>query len=123
VANWGTARPDASVAISTLLADNEDLDENTDLSMSLGEDCIRISPPLLANIDTASAAALGLPPPTNLALDLRAQSRIDEDGFRVNVRWVRPGGQPIRSQLKGALLYTDAGARRVPEPLWSLYRA
>ncbi len=120
---WVAARPDASSAINDILAASEASDDEGGKAASVGEDHLRISPPLLAKLDTRTASLLGLPPPTPLALDLRAQGRIDEDDFRLLVRWVRPGGQPIRFRMQGAILQTDAGPRRVPEPLWSLYRA
>lgn len=121
--SWGSERPDAAAAISSLLEEDSEQSADDAPSVTLGDDHVRLSSAFVAEMDAMAAAAVGLPPPTPLALDLRAQNRIDEDDFRVNLRWVRPGGQPIRFQMKGALLYTENGARRVPEPLWSLYRA
>ena len=121
-AHWASVRPEAAAQIGILAALNDDQDE-AEPPLLIGDEQIRLSTALVAKIDAAAAAAIGLPPPTPLALDLRAQNRIDEDDFRVNVRWVRPGGQPMRFKMPGALLHTEAGARRVPEPLWSLYRA
>lgn len=121
-ASWTTLRPDASALIAALVA-ADDEQEGSFQHVEVGEDHIRLSAPMVASINAAAATTLGLPPATPLALDLRAKNRIDEDDFRLNVRWVRPGGQPVRFQMKGALLHTEAGARRVPEPLWSLYRA
>jgi superfamily II DNA or RNA helicase len=122
-ADWAAARPDAFASISALLDASNNYGDVAAPPVVVNDDYVRISPELLANMDTATSTALGLPFPTPLALDLRAQNRIDEDDFRLSVRWVRPGGQPIRFRMKGALLHTEAGARRVPEPLWSLYHA
>lgn len=119
--SWATARPDAAHALSELCAANDLDDDPADQPLAIGDDHLRLAPRVLAGLDTATAALLGLPAPTPLALDLRAQNRIDQDDFRLTVRWVRPGGQPVRAQMRGAMLLTDAGPRRVPEPLWSLY--
>ena len=119
--SWATARPDAAHALSELCAADDLDDDPADEPLAIGDDHLRLAPRVLAGLDTATAALLGLPAPTPLALDLRAQNRIDQDDFRLTVRWVRPGGQPVRAQMRGAMLLTDAGPRRVPEPLWSLY--
>jgi superfamily II DNA or RNA helicase len=76
----------------------------------------------VAELDAGSAAALGLPAPTSLGLDLKPHGRIDQDDFRIETRWVEPGGRPVRASLEGALLTAATGPRRLPEPLWSLHR-
>lgn len=119
VADWHRIRPDGSYTVQALTSQGDDLAG----SAYLGHDHLKLSPRTVASLDAASAAVLGLPPPTPLALDLKAQNRIDQDEFRLVLRWIRPGGQPVRTQLRGAILATDAGPRRVPEPLWSLYTA
>lgn len=119
VADWHGIRPDASGTVHTLTSQGDE-DEG---SVWLADDHLKLSPRVVASLDAASAAAIGLPQPTPLALDLKAQNRIDQDEFRLALRWIRPGGQPVRAQLRGAILATDAGPRRVPEPLWSLHAA
>lgn len=121
--SWTTARPDAASALSDLLASNEGAGDGTKPAVVAADNHLRLAPEIVAKADMRTASLLSLPPPTPLALDLRAQSRIDQEDFRLALRWVRPGGQPIRFQMKGAILLTEAGPRRVPEPLWSLYRA
>jgi len=120
--SWINARSDASAPIMALLSANYER-EGAPPAVLPGDDHIRLSSHAVADMDGATAMLLGLPPATPLALDLRTLKRIDEDEFRLNVRWVRPGGHPVRFQIKGAMLHTDTGARRIPEPLWSLYRA
>ncbi len=119
VADWHGIRPDASGIVHALTSQGDDQEG----SVQLADDHLKLSPRIVASLDAASAAVIGLPPPTPLALDLKAQNRIDQDEFRLTLRWIRPGGQPVRTQLRGALLATDAGPRRVPEPLWSLHTA
>jgi hypothetical protein len=121
-ADWSRLRPDAANAISSLLSTN-DRDGETSRSVTVNEDHLRLAPEAVASLNASAATLIGLPAPTPLALDLRPQNRIDQDEFRLTLRWVRPGGQPVRSQLRGAILWTDSGPRRVPEPLWSLHNA
>lgn len=122
VFGWARAVPEVSRSVDWLLAAN-DGDEDTEPSIFADENTVRLSAAAVAKLDSATATNLGLPASTSLALDLKAQHRIDEDEFRLTVRWVRPGGQPVRFKMCGAILHTDAGPRRVPEPLWSLFRA
>lgn len=120
---WAVARPDISAVLPDLMAAAEADEESDDPNIVVANDELRLAPKVLAALDTATANLLALPTTTPLALDLRAQNRIDQDDFRLAIRWVRPGGQPVRAKLNGALLLTEAGPRRVPEPLWSLYSA
>lgn len=121
-AEWPNLRPDTTGTISSLLSAHEG-DEEASPSAQMTEAHLRLAPQAVASLNASTATLLGLPAPTPLALDLRAQNRIDQDEFRLSVRWVRPGGQPVRAQLRGAILMTDSGPRRVPEPLWSLHTA
>ena len=119
---WPTLRPDSTGTISSLLSAQSDNGEALP-DIQLNDAHLRLTPQAVASLSASSAATLGLPSTTPLALDLRARNRIDEDAFRLSVRWVRPGGQPVRAELRGAILLTDSGPRRVPEPLWSLHNA
>ncbi len=120
--DWTKLRPDSARAISSLLSAQSD-DAKTTSSINLTDVDLRLNPAAVAALSSSSAAVLGIPATTPLALDLRTQNRIDQDDFRLSIRWVRPGGQPVRAVLNGAILMTDAGPRRVPEPLWSLHQA
>ena len=113
---WAAARSDVANALSEVCSYGEE-------EASIGDDFLRLAPEVVARIDAVTAVALGLPASTPLALDLSAKNRIDQEDFRLVVKWVRPGGQPVRAQMRGAILLTDAGPRRVPEPLWSLHAA
>lgn len=91
--------------------------------IEIEHDKAHLSPAFVAGLNTSAAAALGLPPTTSLALDLKPAGRIDQDDFRIETRWVAPGGRPVRVNLEGALLTESSGVKRVPEPLWSLHQA
>lgn len=119
---WSSERPDTVGAITSLLSEFSQEDEG-EADVRLTDTELRLDPRAVASLNANTAALLGLPPPTPLALDLRAQNRIDQDEFRLAIRWVRPGGQPVRAKPRGALLLTESGPRRIPEPLWSLHAA
>lgn len=119
---WCKLRPDSTSAIAALIAEQTD-DYDVPSKAELNDIHLKLAPKTVASLSIGVATLLGLPAPTPLALDLRAQNRIDQDEFRLAVRWVRPGGQPVRTQLSGAILMTGSGPRRVPEPLWSLQEA
>lgn len=125
VADWPRLKPACANPLAELeaIAAEERLTEDGRPLISFADASVRLAPLLVAELGFAAAQTLGLPPPTALALDLRSDGRIDEDSFRVSARWVRPGGAPVRAEMKGALLETADGRRRVPEPLWSLWRA
>lgn len=84
---------------------------------------VRILPDALARLDASTSTALGLPSPTRLALDLRPKGGIQQPDFTVAARWVRPGGAAEKVEVRGATLRTSSGLQRIPEPLFSLYRA
>lgn len=115
VSEWVRRLPQSSSALASLEALQE--------GVQFGEEEVVLQPSAVAAIDSASADVLGLPPPTRLALDLRPAGRIDEDDFHISVRWVQPGGFAVRTERNGAILRSEAGLRRVPEPIWSLFEA
>jgi hypothetical protein len=124
IEGWAAAAPECVAAIAAVRAVVEGLEaEGVAEPASFLPYGLRLCPEVVARLDGQSAAILGLPAPTRLALDLRPVGRIDEDAFRITVRWVQPGGFAVRADLRGALLNSEAGLRRVPEPVWSLHRA
>ncbi len=125
VSVWFSVVPGAAAPLAEAMAAAEDERRATDGRplVAVETDRLRLHPAFVSRLSVAAAGALGLPPPTALALDLRPRGRIDQDEFRIETRWLRPGGQPAHAQLRGSILTTDAGDRRVPEPLWSLHRA
>jgi superfamily II DNA or RNA helicase len=121
---WISSRPDAAGGLSQIEAAVEEGrtdPENLPLAVFESESA-RLRPAFVAALDAASIAVLGLPPATSLALDLKPISRIDQDDFRIEWRWVEPGGNPVRANVEGALIRSASGVRWLPEPLWSLHR-
>lgn len=114
ITEWASHKPEAAKAVEDLLT-NERATIANDNSLVLTPDSV-------ASLDAASALAIGLPPPTNLALDLKPVETIDKDDFRLNLRWVKPGGQPVFTSIEGAILTNNGVAKRIPEPLWSIYK-
>lgn len=117
---WTTRAPHAAPALAALREAGEEDRGSSVLVESAG---IRISPGVLARTDASVSAALNLPSPTRLALDLSPKGGIQDPTFVVAARWVRPGGSPERVEVRGAILKTATGLQRIPEPLFSLYRA
>lgn len=118
--DWSIRRPEAISAVSHLLGA---ADDGAEPQVRVEDEALILDPGAVAALDAAMATSLGLPPPTPLALDLRPIGRIDEDSFRIDVRWVKPGGQPMRAAVTGAMITADGNTRRIPEPLWSLLGA
>jgi superfamily II DNA or RNA helicase len=121
--SWIARRPQALAAVSAIQAAAEQSTDPGVFDAEIGDDQVRMSAAFVARLDAAAAAGVGLPPPTTLALDLKPRGLIADADFMIQTRWVRPGGQPVRAVLQGALLSTSDGPRRIPEPLWSLHRA
>lgn len=123
-AEWIQRRPDAAAALSGLFAKAEETPEpSKHPAVLVLEHDLVLSPRCLAELDAASALSLALPAPTQLALDLKPVGRIDEDHFRIAIRWVKPGGQPCLVSINGAIITHDGSQRRIPEPLWSIFGA
>lgn len=78
----------------------------------------------VAALGEAEARALGLPPATALQLDLRAIGLITRPDFRIEARWVRAGGVPVRVDTAApSRLRHDGTDHRLPEPLFSVQAA
>jgi superfamily II DNA or RNA helicase len=125
VADWVARKPDCAGALARVMSIAEDGQVGPDGEplVRLDPAAIQLAPAIVAGFDVAIASALNLPAPTPWGLDLRPIGHIDEDRFHIEVRWVRPGGQRVRADMQGALLKGEGELRRVPDPIWSLYRA
>lgn len=123
VSDWRGARPDAGRAIDALQQAAEDDGDRAEGTCEIGEAEVVLSAAMVAGIDAVLAAQLALPPATNFALELRPHGLISSPDFCLSVSWLRPGGQPVRTELTGAILTSSDGVKRVPEPLWSLHRS
>lgn len=117
---WSRYVPAAEAALAELRMSGE---SQLQPDVLVEPEGLRIGPGTLARVDASVSAALNLPPPTRLALDLSPQGGIQEKSFTIRCRWVRPGGAAERVDVHGAVLKTAQGLQRIPEPLFSLYRA
>ncbi|WP_298672533.1 DEAD/DEAH box helicase [uncultured Sphingomonas sp.] len=123
VDEWGAALPALAPVLDRVRDRIEAGSHDQSLGSSIGEDGLQLAPSLVAGLDGEEASALGLPAATAFALDLHPIDRIDQDSFRVRMRWVRPGGQPVRATARGAILESEVGPRRIPQPLFELLQA
>lgn len=125
VSQWSGLPPASAGALSTCLSVAEDgaIGSNGVPLVSTDEEAVRLHPEYVAALNSNNATALGLPPPTVLAIDLQSDGLITEPGFRINARWVRPGGAPARATVSGALITHDGATRRIPQPLFDIWRA
>ena len=120
---WLNLRPDAAFGINAIELGVQDEAGQEPNGINPDATEIQLEPHIVARMDASAASVLGLPSPTFLALDLKPSGLISDDGFTLQTRWVRPGGQPVRNEVFGAIIRTADGDRRIPEPLWSLQRA
>lgn len=119
---WASLSSEAASVVSDVIGRLVQLDDgNTQTEQD--ENALHIPWDVLAQLSLPSAAAVNLPPPTPLAINLQPIDRIDEDSFYVKLSWIRLGGQPVRATMQGALLKADGSTWRIPEPIWSLYKA
>lgn len=123
VGNWRAVRPDAGRAIDALEQAAQAEEHPAEAACEISEAEVVLSAAMVAGIDAVLAAQLALPPATNFALELRPRGLISSPDFCLSVSWLRPGGQPVRTELTGAILTSSDGVKRVPEPLWSLHRS
>ena len=121
VSDWLSTNPDSASAIQHVF--NASDPDNANSPVIVEHDLVRLSSSYVASMDPNCAAALNLPASTNLGLDLKPQGNIAEDRFHIKISWFRPGGQPAKSSVVGALISADGMLRRIPEPLWSIYQA
>ena len=99
------------------LADLRTLADSLAEPLEIAGDRITLSHRLAASLDAESAAALGLPPLTDLTLRTDAEGVLGSAGFRLRHQWLRAGQQRMPRRA-GAILETDRGPQRLP--LWML---
>src|SRR3546814_10206388 len=69
------------------------------------------------------AFALGLPPATSRTLQLNSGGSLAEGTIKVDTKWVRRGGLPVRADIAGARLREGGRVGRIPEPIYSAFQA
>jgi hypothetical protein len=120
--DWVVERPPAATAaVARILQAVGDGDVGSD-----GLPLIRIEgagatlhPAFVSALTDTEAEAIGLPPATRLALDLRSSGLIHKDGFRIDTRWLRAGGVVATANVKNDRLRYGGNDWRIPEPLYS----
>jgi SNF2 domain-containing protein/helicase-like protein len=74
----------------------------------------------IARLSDTHARALGLPTSCPFAIRLESETHVKSADFRVNIRWVRQGGIPVRTKQNGAFLRNAGILYRVPSPLFEI---
>ena len=118
VPEWPRAAPEAgqaALALARGLAEHGQIDEEAE--------SIVFPPEIVAQLDEADAFALGLPPVTPLTLQLNSGGSLANGTIRVDARWVRRGGLPVRADIEGARVREGGRVGRIPEPIYSVFRA
>lgn len=72
-----------------------------------------------ASLTEQEASALGLPPAIRIQLEIESSGVFGRPGFRLETRWVRPGGLAARVSTANGRLRFNGHEWRVAEPLWS----
>lgn len=83
--------------------------------VEITDDLVRVSHDAAASLSAPAAAALGLPPDTQLMLKTDVTGTLGSPAFRLHYEW-SDNGRPVRPSRQGAILETAQGPRRVP--LW-----
>lgn len=105
----------AALALARALDDDGQISEEAD--------GIVLPPQIVARLDEADAFALGLPPATSITLQLNSGGSLAEGTIKVDTKWVRRGGLPVRADIAGARLREGGRVGRIPEPIYSAFQA
>lgn len=117
-ADWPVVAPEAGRAALALARSFDEADE-------IVEDELGVTLPacIVARLNEADAFALGFPPVTTLTLQLNSSGSLAEGTIRVDVKWVRRGGLPVRVDVVGARVREGDRVGRIPEPIFSAFKA
>ncbi|AKQ40861.1 hypothetical protein CP97_00540 [Aurantiacibacter atlanticus] len=118
VSDWPRFAPQAgqaSLALARVLDDESRISEE--------KDGIVLPPEIVAQLDEADAFALGLPPTTPLTLQLNSGGSLADGTIKVDTKWVRRGGLPVRADIAGARVREGGKVGRIPEPIYSAFQA
>ena len=118
VSEWPRAAPEAGQAALALARALDD-----DGQISEEAEGIVLPPQIVARLDEADAFALGLPPATSITLQLNSGGSLAEGTIKVDTKWVRRGGLPVRADIAGARLREGGRVGRIPEPIYSAFQA
>jgi hypothetical protein len=113
-ADWVRSAPAAGMAALSRLRSLPGADAvlEDDLGLTVPVECI-------APLTEHEAHALGLPPATDLTLQLQSSGSLHEGSIAVSKKWVKRGGVPVRAKVVGGRIREPNGTSRLPEPLFS----
>ena len=97
VSEWPRVAPEAGQAALALA---RALDDESRISEEAKG--IVLPPEIVARLDEADAFAIGLPPTTPLTLQLNSGGSLADGTIKVDTKWVRRGGLPVRADIAGA---------------------
>ncbi|MFB0613981.1 DEAD/DEAH box helicase [Aurantiacibacter poecillastricola] len=83
------------------------------------DDGLIVPPECIAPLTEHEAHSLGLPPATNLTLELDASGALHDGTISVAKKWLRRGGMPVRVKVTGARIRESSGTARLAEPIYS----
>ena len=118
VLEWPRVAPEAGQAALALARSFDD-----DGQIIEQESEIALPAHIVARLDEADAFALGLPPATSLTLQLNSGGSLSKGTIKVNTRWIRRGGSPVRADIAGARVRESGRVSRIPEPIFSVLNA
>ena len=84
---------------------------------------VEIPVAVVAGLNESEATALGLPPVSRLALQLRSSGSLAQGTITVEAKWVRHGGLLTRASVEGARIREGKKTGRLVERLRSVYLA
>lgn len=125
--DWSLRGPVAARAIAADLIDrwaNDSRDSaGTPLVSPEPDGSVVLSNALVAGLSEQEAMALALPPAIRIQLEIETSGIFGRPGFKIETRWVRPGGLAARVMpIEGRLRY-GGQEWRIAEPLWSTLEA
>jgi hypothetical protein len=120
---WAQATPAAYKTAQRLLDEAANSDGQLQANVHLEGANLVIPHDAVSDLNQSDAKELGLPPLSNLALQLLPNNRIDQDSFFISTDWVRASGQSARALVRGAFVEYAGECRRIPKAALELYEA
>lgn len=77
----------------------------------------------IASLSEKDASALGLPAAIRIQLEIQSSGVFGRSGFKIETRWVKPGGLSARVTAANSRLQYNGSEWRIAEPLWSALQA
>lgn len=115
---WAKLGPKAGLFALTKARSLDPNDEIIEL-----EDAVILPPSISAQLNDIEATSLGLPPATDLILELKSSGSLHRGDIQVKTQWVQHGGVPTRADTKGCRIRQTGKVGRLVEPLYSALRS